>query len=181
MNRHAVTCSPDTIQFVRHMYGPISRLWEQLTHPMLRGRWLATGPMELEEGGRVELTFRHDELTSHAEIPPPKHQTRRPPKVSGRMKEWRFQELVDFTWPTEGVDTEVRIEIASLVSQVRLTLTHSGIPSRAAMVDLAAGWHAHLNVLEAKMNGIIPPPFWRTHIQCEKEYEERLPDESVSG
>jgi len=50
--------------------GPIERVWAYLMESEKRGKWLATGNMELRVGGRVELHFCHADLSPHAETPP---------------------------------------------------------------------------------------------------------------
>ena len=61
---------PATVRMERMLPGPIERVWNYLTQSDLRGQWLATGDMELQVGGKVDLTWRNDELTGHHETPP---------------------------------------------------------------------------------------------------------------
>ena len=42
-----------TLRMRRVLPGPIERVWAYLTESEKRGRWLASGPMELNVGGRV--------------------------------------------------------------------------------------------------------------------------------
>jgi hypothetical protein len=42
------------------------------------------------------------------------------------------------------------------------------------MLEVSGGWHVHLDILEAKINGQMPPPFWKTHARLEREYAERF-------
>ena len=62
MSEFGVLTEARTIRFQRVLPGPIERVWAFLTESDKRGRWLASGPMELRVGGRVELNFRHAEL-----------------------------------------------------------------------------------------------------------------------
>src|SRR5215211_4617974 len=47
----------DAVRFLRVLPEPIERVWAYLTEPEMRGRWLASGRMDLHVGGRVELCF----------------------------------------------------------------------------------------------------------------------------
>ncbi|BCJ91618.1 hypothetical protein IZ6_23530 [Terrihabitans soli] len=170
MRDFAVETASDTIRFERHMPGPISRIWDFLTHPTIRGRWLATGPMDLKEGGSYEMIFRHDELTPHPGIAPPGKDSPKGFTVRGEVLESRFPSVLALTWPDAGPDSKVTFVLTSLHGQVRVTLIHSGIRDRATLAELAAGWHAHLNVLEAKANSVTPPPFWKRFAEYHEEY-----------
>ena len=43
---------------------------------------------------------------------------------------------------------------------VRFTVTHHRIPDHAMALNISAGWHAHLDVLAARLAGEEPGPFW---------------------
>ncbi|MBX3443417.1 MAG: hypothetical protein KF774_13510 [Planctomyces sp.] len=45
-------------------------MWEHLTEREKRGKWLASGEMELRVGGKVQLHFLLASLTSHQEPTP---------------------------------------------------------------------------------------------------------------
>jgi uncharacterized protein YndB with AHSA1/START domain len=170
MRDQAVETAPDTIRLERHMPGPITRIWDYLTHPTLRGHWLAPGPMDLKEGGAYEMTFRHDELTPHAEIAPPGMDSPKGFTLRGEVLECRFPSVLVLSWLPGGPDSKVAFVLSSLHGQVRLSLVHNGLTDRATLAEAAAGWHAHLNVLEAKANSVTPPPFWKRFAEYHEEY-----------
>ena len=108
-----------------------------------------------------------------------------PPKYRSVSGEHRMQgyitvceppHLLGLTWGEEqGVPSEVRFELSPQGSQVKLTVTHSRLSSRDDMLSVSGGWHTHLAILRARLEGTAPPGFWRTHTRLEAAYEERLP------
>src|SRR4030095_10901952 len=70
MGEYGVVVAPATIRFERVLPGPIERVWAYLTESEKRGKWFAPGQMELREGGRVELFFRHADLSPKKEPTP---------------------------------------------------------------------------------------------------------------
>jgi hypothetical protein len=59
---------------------------------------------------------------------------------------------------------------------VLLTLTHRRIGERSARVMIGAGWHAHLDILAARVAGKEPAtPFWDGWLKLRQEYDRRLP------
>ena len=70
MNDHGVVTGKETIRFERLFPGPIERVWAYLTESEKRGKWLASGPMELKPGGKAEFRF------DHASLSPTKEPTR---------------------------------------------------------------------------------------------------------
>lgn len=174
MKDYATQTAPDTIRFERHMPGPIDRIWDYVTHPTIRGRWLAAGPMDLKAGGAYEMTFRHDELTPHAELAPPGMDSPKGFTLRGEVLDCKYPSILAFTWPAGGPDAKASFVLTSLHGQVRVTLVHSGIKDRATLIEVAAGWHAHLNVLEAKINSMTPPPFWTRFAEYQAEYARKF-------
>src|SRR3546814_11800943 len=51
------------LRFERVLDAPLETVWAWLTEPEKRKLWFADGPMELREGGAVELVFDHDHLS----------------------------------------------------------------------------------------------------------------------
>jgi hypothetical protein len=61
-------------------------------------------------------------------------------------------------------------------SKVLLTLTHRRIAERSARLMIGAGWHAHLDILVARVSGEEPAmPFWDGWKRLKQEYDRLLP------
>lgn len=172
MNDYGVVTARDTLRIERLLPGPIERVWRYLTDSDKRGTWLASGGMELHVGGRVEHVFRNSELTEHDDPPPEKYA-----KYAG---ESRFEgcitaceppHLLAYTW---GEESEVTFELTPRADKVLLVLTHR-LRDRDEMISVVGGWHTHLGILDARLEGRTPPGFWATHTRLEAEYAQRLP------
>lgn len=163
------------IQFQRMLPGPIERVWEYLTDPEKRGRWLAAGPMELKPGGKVSLTFKHDQLTPHDETAPEKHERACAAPMKGRVLRCEPPRLLSHTWGEEdGSESEVTFQLTPQGREVLLQLTHRKLGDRGLAVSVAAGWHTHVAILIAKLEDRVPPPFWSTHAALETSYDRQL-------
>lgn len=180
MNEFGVVTDKRTIRFQRVLPGPIERVWAFLTEPDKRGRWLASGPMDLRAGGKVELHFRHADLTPHNETPPEKYRHfEHGVTLHGRITRCEPPRLLSFTW-NEGeadVPSEVTFELSARGEEVLLVLTHRRLGDRTAMLSVGSGWHAHLGILVEHLNGREPQPFWPTFLSLETAYQQRLPAE----
>jgi uncharacterized protein YndB with AHSA1/START domain len=175
MSEFGVVTSTRTVRLERVLQGPIERVWAYLTESDKRGTWLAAGPMELHVGGRVGLSFRNSELTSHAETPPEKYRKHEGcVEVRGRVTRCEAPRLLSYTWRD---DSEVTFELSPQDDKVVLVLTHRRLPDRATMVSVASGWHTHVGILVDRMSEREPQPFWSTYVRLEAEYERRLPAE----
>jgi uncharacterized protein YndB with AHSA1/START domain len=161
-----------TLRIRRVLPGPIERVWAYLTESEKRGRWLATGPMELRVGGRVELTFRNSDLSAHPEPTPEKYRQYEGAGFQGRVTRCEPPRVLSYTW---GDDSEVTFELSPDGDNVLLVLTHRRLPDRTTMVRVASGWHTHLGILLDHLNGREPGPFWSALARLEAEYEKRLP------
>src|SRR5260370_33738585 len=68
-NEYGAVTEPGTVRLERVLPGPIERVWAYLTEPEKRGKWLASGAMELRAGGQEEYVFNHSELSSEKTPP----------------------------------------------------------------------------------------------------------------
>jgi uncharacterized protein YndB with AHSA1/START domain len=176
MSEYGKAINKSSIQFERLLPGPIERVWAYLTEPEKRAEWFAGGVTELKPGGRAEFIFNHSELTTPDDKPPEKFE-----KFTGEM---RFEGKVVQVDPPrllvwQGADgrgdyTVTKFELAPKGDKVLLTLSESRLTPREKLIGNAVGWHTHLEVLEAKLAGEEPPPFWATHSRLTGEYEQRL-------
>lgn len=165
-----------TIRFERLLPGPIERVWEWLTDSDKRGRWLASGPMDLHPGGEFEFVWRNSELTPHDDPPPPQYAEAEEFRMKGNVIRAESPHLLVQTWnEPDGTVTEVSFELSERGEEVLLVLTHSRLDTGALKRGVAGGWHTHLLILEAKLRGAVPPPFWVTHSEVEAEYARRIP------
>jgi len=166
--------APGEIRIMRTLPGPAERLWQYLTDPDKRARWFAGGPMEPRNGGKMELFFQHKNIAPN-ETPPAEFAEVQDPgfKMPGKVLRWDPPRLLSYTFSD---DSDVTFELIPQGEQVLLILTH-----RSRGTDLpdlgnyAGGWHTHLSILIALLEGTTTPPFWATHSRLKAVYENQLP------
>ena len=170
---YGVITEAGAIRFERLLPGPIDRVWEYVTDSGKRARWLASGPMDLRPGGEMELIWRNGELAG-ADQPPPEHLARfaGEHRMIGRVLRVDPPRLLVHSWDE---DAEVIYELAERGDQVLLTLTTRRLANRAELVGVSGGWHAHLEMLAAELEGRGKPRFWDMIARLRTEYESRTP------
>lgn len=180
MSEYGVVLEPTTVRFERVLPGPIERVWAFLTESEKRGRWLASDPMDLHEGGRVDLRFRHADLSPTKEPTPERFKHMEDgDSLSGRITRCDPPRLLSYTWGEKPDDSEVTFELTPREEEVLLVLTHRRLRDRREMVGVAGGWHTHLAILADNLQGLEPRPFWSTHARIDQEYEKRFAAEPV--
>lgn len=168
---YGVITEPATLTIERLLPGPIERVWAYLTDSELRSQWMASGEMELKTGADFELVWHNDQLTD----PPGK-------KPDGFGDEHRMQSEItecnpphrlSFTWGSTG---GVTFQLEPRGSRVLLTVIHRRLPSREVMMMVGPGWHAHLDLLVARISGTKETePFWDSWLRLKTEYDARIP------
>ena len=164
-----VLTEPATLTIRRVLPGPIERVWAHLTESDLRRRWLASGTMELAVGAPFELVWRNDELTEPPGERPPGFAAEH--RMQSRISECEPPRRLSFAWQNSGDVTIALDELAN--GQVLLTLTHRRLPD-AASLNIAAGWHAHLDLLVAAATEAKKAPFWESWKRLRDAYAARL-------
>ncbi len=79
--------------------------------------------------------------------------------------------LLGYTWGNDW--GEVTFELEPRGSEVLLVVTHRRLDPKG-MASVAAGWHAHLDILSDRLHEREPGGFWSTYTRLEAEYERRL-------
>lgn len=169
MEKQGTKDSAGTIRFERRLKTSLNDAWSWLTDSDKRGRWLAPGPMDLVEGGAVTLCFHHADLSPLPGKPPEKYKgMEKGHSFTGKMLKVDPPRLLSFTW--EG-GSEVTFELTPSGDAVLLTVTHRLLPTDPAVqASVLGGWHTHLEIAMAAMQGKTPPNFWVRHTELENEY-----------
>lgn len=165
--------APAEVRFERLLPGPIETVWEFLVDSEKRGQWLASGPMELKEGGAIELRFKHRDLSPHKVAAPERYKEMDEKGHISHERVLRVEppRLLVISWDK----SDVTFELVPEGKNVRLILTHRHLPNRADMVQTSGGWHTHLDVLVERANGRVPKAFWTLFGDIESQYEKRYP------
>jgi uncharacterized protein YndB with AHSA1/START domain len=160
-----------TIRFERLLPGPIERVWSYLTEGKKRAEWFAGGVTELKPGGKVEFRFDHRKLTTPDDDKPPKKHEQHAGEIrfDGKVIKAEPPRLLIWQWDT----SEVTFELTPKGDKVLLTLTESKLPKRENVIGNSAGWHTHLDYLQAVLEGNKPPRFWASIVKHEADYEKR--------
>lgn len=167
--RHGTLADRSTLCIRRSLPGPIERVWAHLTDSDLRRQWLAEGRMTLQPGSSFELVWRNDELSASA--------AERPEGFSAESRATCGVIEVDpprrlrYLWPSVG---DVCFELAPAGDRVLLTLTHRKLSGDNLILNVCAGWHAHLELLLARVEGTTAPSLWATWKRLRGEYEALL-------
>jgi len=77
------------------------------------------------------------------------------------------------TWSNTG---GVSFDLEPEGNDVLLTLVHRRLPDRNTLLNVSAGWHAHLDTLVTRATtGHAPPSFWDRWTRLKQDYDQRLP------
>jgi len=164
----ADTITPQMLRFERDLAAPIETVWQYLVDPELRARWFMGGPTEAREGGKLGLTFNHQDL-SDGDVPNPERYAKHQGKVwSETILRIEPPHFLAFTWD-DGEAGEVKIELfAFSPERTRLVLTHSRLRGAEDARNFGGGWGAHLAVLQKRLAGEPVANFWDLHAEAEK-------------
>ena len=167
IDAHGVVDEASTLTIQRLLPGPIERVWAYLTESDLRRRWLAAGEMELRLGAEFELVWRNGELGG-GERPEGFGEEHR---LRSRITALDPPRLLAIEWGSTG---GVTFTLAPAGGRVLLTITHRRVADRAMLMNVSAGWHAHLDVLVAVAEGRPLGPFWSAWQTLKDDYVRRL-------
>ena len=140
------------IRFERRIAHPVERVWRALTEPDQIAAWLALAELDLEEGGRVVLTWQNTDDEGNTSVARGTVSALEPP----RLLETSFQ---------SGKNCTVTYELFPDGERTRLVLTHSGFESGTGAQDFGSGWNSHLTVLQERLAGRSIRDFWALHAQ----------------
>jgi uncharacterized protein YndB with AHSA1/START domain len=159
-----------TLTIKRLLPGPVERIWRYLTASDLRRQWLAAGEMDGRVGAPFELVWRNGELSETPGTRPEGFGDEH--RLNSEITAFDPPRKLAFTWGNTG---GVTFELEPRGSRVLLTVTHRRIEERGTQLNVSAGWHAHLDVLAAKLAGETPPPFWDHWTGLQADYDRRIP------
>lgn len=165
-DRYGVLAPDKSLRIQRRLPGPIERVWSYLTESDLRRQWLASGTMPLQPGASFELVWRNDELSNSAAERPEGFPAES--RATCQFIEVDPPRRLRYIWPGVG---EVTMELEADGADVLLTLTHRQLVGERLILNVSAGWHAHLALLVARLDNTVPPSLWATWRQVRTEYE----------
>jgi uncharacterized protein YndB with AHSA1/START domain len=124
-----------TVRFQRQFDRPRSAVWAALTEPAQLSAWLDDASVDLRVGGQFQIRFGDGTM-------------------NGVITDLTPNEVLAYSWH-EGKDDQshVRWELSDLPDGgTALALTHTRLLTDAAP-GFAAGWHHHLERLDALVAG----------------------------
>jgi uncharacterized protein YndB with AHSA1/START domain len=153
MTDMATIADRSVLTFVRHLPGPIERVWAYLTDPKFLVRWFSDGVVTDCVGGEVRFEIG----------------------VTGHVTAYQPPHLLEYTWNEQRAscgpvaDARVRWELSEEGNGVRLTLSHSRLPENEVLAH-GAGWHTFLERLSACVDGRDPEPVDELYARLKAEY-----------
>ena len=126
------------IRLARRLAATPEEIWPLLVDPEEVATWLATLAIEPRVGGSYRLTFANT------------------PSVSrGHITAFEPPTLLEYRW-YEGEASESLVRFELRIADARTTdliLTHTLLHGAADLHEYSAGWHAHLELLIARLAG----------------------------
>ncbi len=123
------------VRFERSIGAAIDVVWDLIATGDGLEKWLAPARVDLRVGGAMDIDFREDGL------------------AGGTITHVDPPVLLEYHWQFPGEpDSIIRFELAETDDGTRLVLEHRLLPLDQC-VGYGAGWHAHLDQLEAMATG----------------------------
>lgn len=174
MSTYGERIDETTVRFERLLPGPIERVWEFLTDPARRARWLAGGRTERAVDGIIELEFNNASLSPLPDDPPPPRHADLPDimRFSGKLTRFEPPTALAHTWEDKGDYSEVEYLLQEQDDKVLLIVTHTRLQPDIVL-GVLGGWHTHLDILDDVLRDRTPQAFWKRHTALENEYQQR--------
>lgn len=169
---HGVLIEPTTLRIQRVLPGTVERIWAYLTEGELRRKWLAAGDMALQVDAPFELVWRNDELSTDPTDRPPGFPEEE--SMKSRVIAVDPPHHLVFAWGGNGTG-EVTFDLEQQGDKVLLTVVHRRVSDRDTLLDVSAGWHAHLDTLASVLSDAAAEPFWERWLQLKVDYDQRHP------
>jgi uncharacterized protein YndB with AHSA1/START domain len=134
----------------------MEELWSALVDPDRIGSWFAPAKIDPRVGGRIELAA-HDGSRM----------------MEGMIRVFDVPRIFEYDWISEYETTVVRYELQEDGAGTRLTLTERLLTDKATE-RRGAGWHHHLERLEAHLLGQESPPSEARWRQLREVYAKQL-------
>lgn len=146
-------------RFARSLPHGREAVWAMLTAEANLPLWLAPGRIELREGGAAKINFADSGTI-----------------IDSKVSAYDSGRLIEYSWSAVGEPARpVRWELNDAGDGTRLSLIVR-TPAGEDAARAAAGWEAHLDMLEAALEGVpIKFPFERFKAAREA-YKARLQD-----
>jgi len=154
-----------SLRFERMLPGPRMRVWDFLTKRELLRLWLADGAIAERVGSKVELRFNVEESPERKKAGA---------VIRGTVFRCEMGTALSYSWTDQNCDSIVTFELESIDERVLLVVTQNDLPEKLAP-KCGAGWHAHLETLEARLKGEEPPAFHKTFHALVPIYEAQMP------
>jgi uncharacterized protein YndB with AHSA1/START domain len=125
------------VRLERRLAATPEEIWPLLVDPEEVAIWLAELTIEPRVGGAYTLSFENTASVS-----------------SGHITAFAPPSLLEYRWyEGEAIESLVRFELRPDDGATELVLTHTLLNSAAELHEYAAGWHAHLDLLAARLAG----------------------------
>jgi len=162
-----------TLRMERTLKAPIDKVWSFLVDPAKRARWLAGGTAPAQAGDCIDLRFDNDKLSSE-KVPPKLQEFGGTHLTQCRILRIEPPRLLVMTFQEGSPNaSEVSFKLTPLGEHTHLTLVHSKLAQRSTMLNVAGGWHTHLDTLEDVLAERTPRAFW-THFGERREAYDRI-------
>lgn len=172
-NSYAGFIANDTLRMERILPGTPETVWAYITESDKRALWLAAGEMELWTGGNVALHFYHNDLSPlPGEVPAKYKSMENGADLKGKVLVCEPPHVLSFTW---GDGSEVTFELTAQAGATRVIITHRKLKQdKANRLSVSSGWHTHMAILLAQLEGRTPDNFWKLHGDLEEAYAQVL-------
>lgn len=125
------------VRLERRLAATPEEIWPLLVEPEEVAIWLAELTIEPRVGGAYTLSFENTASVSR-----------------GHITAFAPPTLLEYRWyEGEAIESLVRFELRPDGGATELVLTHTLLNSASGLHEYAAGWHAHLDLLAARVAG----------------------------
>lgn len=160
--------APGTLHLKRLMPADIQTVWAYLTESDKSAQWLNTINKPFKEGGPYDVTFDNKKLSGE---PTPEEFGSGCHNASGEILIFEPPKKLSYTWKMGEAESVVLFELQPQGKDTLLRVTHSKLPARSTMLNVASGWHTHIGLLISKLAGEKSAPFWNTFFKNRSAYE----------